>query len=68
MGYCGILLWDIIMGYCGGIFHINPDLLTVHDIFNDNKVLSYHLLTTHFHTAQQTHPTDTDHLDFAQID
>ena len=26
------------------ICHYNPDLLTVHDIFNDNKVLSYLIL------------------------
>ena len=39
--------WSDISGYlitCPTICHYNPDLLTVHDIFNDNKVLSYLIL------------------------
>ena len=36
--------WSDISGHfitCPTICHYNPDLLTVHDIFSDNKVLSY---------------------------
>ena len=40
--------WSDISGHfitCPTICHYNPDLLTVHDIFSDNKVLSYLILS-----------------------
>ena len=41
--------WSDISGHfitCPTICHYNPDLLTVHDIFSDNKVLSYFILSS----------------------
>ena len=45
--------WSDISGHfitCPTICHYNPDLLTVHDIFSDNKVLSYLILSL-FHAS-----------------